>query len=118
MARLRAARLGDLIDGNTVDSTFSKRKFLPQNAFETVMIKENIKRELIRGKIYNEDLLNFIMGNARMVFATLVRSRLVHRAVNLDASKFTDKYLPVELEDGQVKSLKGAPADDPALSWF
>jgi hypothetical protein len=118
MPMLRAARLGDLINDGMKDSAFSKRKFLPQDAFEEVMVKENVKRELMRSKIYREDLLDFIMENARRVFATLVRSRLVHRASKLDIYKFTDKYLPVELEDGQIKSLKGAPADDPALSWF
>ena len=99
-------------------SAFSKRRFLPQDAFEKLLTRGNIQKELKENGIDNEELLDFIVERGRKIFAILVRSSLVKHVSTLQEHLITDRYLPVEQDGSQVTSLSGPSMDDPALDWF
>jgi hypothetical protein len=100
-------------------SAFSKQDFLPQDAFEELLTEENIRIELRRARISQDDsLLEFILKRARKVFTILVYSNLVKHAANLQEFCFTDRCLPIEQNGSQVISLTSLSGDDPVLGWF
>ncbi|KAI1212730.1 uncharacterized protein F4807DRAFT_457529 [Annulohypoxylon truncatum] len=116
-------------------SSFSNKKFVPDkrakglltNDILTQILSEGGKgyRDTIFGRrngkqssdSSNSELVRYIEDHATRVFATLLLSGHVERAVKLRKYGFMDKYLPVQIHDDQVTSFH-LLADDKALKWF
>jgi hypothetical protein len=112
--------LSDLIDHRSVESEYSKRKFLPEDALEELLVEENILEELKANDVENpEALACYIVDHARRTFAILVSCCLVAQASTLEQYQFTDNHLPIALDTDGVYSASGNYArDEPVLDWF
>ncbi|KAH7067808.1 hypothetical protein FB567DRAFT_599457 [Paraphoma chrysanthemicola] len=113
------AALEDSIVHRTKTSAFSKRRFLPQDALDELLVEDRIWHELNENHIIDGgELTRYIKQHARKIFATLVSCGLVEKARTLRQHGITDDYLPVALDSNTIISLNGFPKDDKALAWF
>ncbi|OCL03684.1 hypothetical protein AOQ84DRAFT_418407 [Glonium stellatum] len=82
------------------ESAVANKQYLPRDAFDDLLSWENVREELAEANMDEQNLLNFIMKEAWMIFAILVQSDLVAAASELLKYKLTDEYLPVEEKKG------------------
>ncbi|KAI4684693.1 uncharacterized protein J4E88_004134 [Alternaria novae-zelandiae] len=119
MAPNQQRGLYDAIFIKLVRSEFSKQDFLPEDDFETLITEDTVKEELDNTlEAFDPSLVKYIAKHARKTFATLVIQGKVHKAVNLEKSKFNDDYLPIANEESGLTSLNGLSRDRHAWRWF
>lgn len=120
-------QLSDLIEDHLVRSMFSsKKRFLPEKAFEKLVTRESIGRELERNGIEDSDgkLVEYISEHASKTFAVMAYQGLIAKSEDLMRHKFDDQRLPIErsetADSGETRVTSGSylGADDSTLKWF
>lgn len=91
-----AVTLKEQLSDARIESCLDRKRYVPESRIHELITENNIKAELNRLEIrVTTELMNFVLENAKRLFAILVYSNMTKKITGCCEHKFMDGHLPV-----------------------